>query len=96
MEVVEKVFEVFGKIYEVVEKAKANKTNCGKAAIRCRGVENIIKNCLISLPPIYSHFSHFCINLPIILQLSTIHVLINYTHKFNGVQNMNASMNCTS
>ena len=45
-DIVKKVFEVFGKIYELAEQAKSNKSNCKKAAIRCKGVENIIKNCL--------------------------------------------------
>ena len=46
MEIVEKVFEVFGKIYELAEQAKANTSNCKKAATRCRGVESIINNCV--------------------------------------------------
>ena len=46
MDIVEKVFEVFGKIYELAEQAKSNTSNCKKAATRCRGVENIINNCV--------------------------------------------------
>ena len=46
MDIVKKVFEVFGKIYELAKQAKSNQSNCKKAATRCRGVENIIHNCL--------------------------------------------------
>ena len=46
MEIVEKIFEVFGKIYKLAEQAKANTSNCKKAATRCRGVESIINNCV--------------------------------------------------
>ena len=45
-DIVKQVFEVFGKIYELAEQAKSNQSNCKKAATRCRGVENIINNCL--------------------------------------------------
>ena len=45
MDIVAKVYEIFGKIYALAEQAKANKTNCKNAATRCRGIERIINNC---------------------------------------------------
>ena len=46
MDIVKKVFEVFGKIYKLAKQAKSNKANCRKAATRFRGLSSIIHNCL--------------------------------------------------